>query len=336
MEDSPVINLVILLSFTYFIGSLMISALNEVIASRLSLRNKTLQQGLLRLFFHEDWKRYIRTEFQNSPFVQSLQRKNKRYPAYIPARNFAQTILFHCSLDAESLTTTEMLEKVRSAECPLPSSIKQILEIIILQTDGIVVADKSRLDLILAHVEEFYNSAMDRVSGWYKRKIRKISFTLSLSLAVILNIDTVKITNDTLRNPQQLRETASKISEGVLSGHIAIASDSVKISDTAGRVVIQASVKSPTAADSGAKSTVEPIKKLAIVYEQYAGYRLGYVSWNEAIDEWSGMNFFIKLMGVLLTTFALQLGSNYWFDLLNKAVNIRAAGKKPVTGDKII
>lgn len=335
MEDNPVINLVILLSFTYFIGSLMISALNEVIASRLSLRNKTLQQGLLRLFFHEDWKKYIRTEFQNSPFIQSLQRKNKRYPAYIPARNFAQTVLFHCSLDAESLTTTQMLQKVRSAECPLPSSIKQILEIIILQTDGIVVADKSRLDLIQTHVEEFYNSAMDRVSGWYKRKIRKISFILSLSLAVILNIDTVKITNDTLRNPQQLRETASKISEGVLSGHIAVAGDSVIISDTAGRVVIRTAVKSP-AADNSKSASSELIKDLAIVYEQYAGYRLGYVSWKEAINEWSGMNFFIKLMGVLLTTFALQLGSNYWFDLLNKAVNIRAAGKKPLANEKIV
>lgn len=37
--------------------------------------------------------------------------------------------------------------------------------------------------------------------------------------------------------------------------------------------------------------------------------------------------FFKKTTGILLTTFALSLGAPFWFDMLNKLVNIRAAGK---------
>ena len=32
---------------------------------------------------------------------------------------------------------------------------------------------------------------MDRVSGWYKRKIRLIAFFIGLGMAVAMNIDTI-------------------------------------------------------------------------------------------------------------------------------------------------
>jgi hypothetical protein len=35
------------------------------------------------------------------------------------------------------------------------------------------------------------------------------------------------------------------------------------------------------------------------------------------------------LIGLLLTTFAVSLGAPFWFDLLNRFVNIRSAGKAP-------
>jgi hypothetical protein len=36
-----------------------------------------------------------------------------------------------------------------------------------------------------------------------------------------------------------------------------------------------------------------------------------------------------KLAGLALTTFAVSLGAPFWFDLLNKFMNIRSAGKAP-------
>ena len=42
----------------------------------------------------------------------------------------------------------------------------------------------------------------------------------------------------------------------------------------------------------------------------------------------------MKLAGLLVTAGALSLGAPFWFDLLNKLVNLRAAGKKPKTPEE--
>jgi hypothetical protein len=36
----------------------------------------------------------------------------------------------------------------------------------------------------------------------------------------------------------------------------------------------------------------------------------------------------------LLTVFAVSLGAPFWFDLLNKLVNLRSAGKPPETASE--
>jgi hypothetical protein len=37
----------------------------------------------------------------------------------------------------------------------------------------------------------------------------------------------------------------------------------------------------------------------------------------------------VKLIGLLLTALAISLGAPFWFDLLNKVISIRAAGRSP-------
>ena len=86
--------------------------------------------------------------------------------------------------------------------------------------------------------------------------------------------------------------------------------------------------------------------RVTALYNNMGGYQMGYTWWDQFWNEWVGRSidpdpatkhtyedcvgvFLLKILGLLLTAFALQLGSNYWFDLLNKAVNLRATGKKP-------
>jgi hypothetical protein len=44
---------------------------------------------------------------------------------------------------------------------------------------------------------------------------------------------------------------------------------------------------------------------------------------------WRGAEIVSKLVGFLLTAFALSLGAPFWFDTLNKLINIRTAGRAP-------
>ena len=43
------------------------------------------------------------------------------------------------------------------------------------------------------------------------------------------------------------------------------------------------------------------------------------------------VRWFTKLLGILVTTVAVSLGAPFWFDLLNKLVNLRMSGDKPTT-----
>lgn len=44
---------------------------------------------------------------------------------------------------------------------------------------------------------------------------------------------------------------------------------------------------------------------------------------------WYRTTFWPKLIGLLITAFALSLGAPFWFDMLNKVINIRSAGRAP-------
>jgi hypothetical protein len=56
-------------------------------------------------------------------------------------------------------------------------------------------------------------------------------------------------------------------------------------------------------------------------------------SWSELDTDLRGFagldGFLTKLFGLLLTAGAVSLGAPFWFDLLNKAVNLRATGRPP-------
>ena len=43
-----------------------------------------------------------------------------------------------------------------------------------------------------------------------------------------------------------------------------------------------------------------------------------------------GAEWLAKLLGLLITAFAVSLGAPFWFDTLNKFMNIRSAGSSPV------
>jgi len=53
------------------------------------------------------------------------------------------------------------------------------------------------------------------------------------------------------------------------------------------------------------------------------GVPLGWSRATAPHDFWSGLG---KVLGLLVTGFAVSLGAPFWFDLLNKVSNLRGAG----------
>jgi hypothetical protein len=43
------------------------------------------------------------------------------------------------------------------------------------------------------NIEDWYNTAMDRVSGWYKRRTHLALFVIGLVIAIVLNVDSIRV-----------------------------------------------------------------------------------------------------------------------------------------------
>jgi hypothetical protein len=76
-----------------------------------------------------------------------------------------------------------------------PNNFKQLLKNIWAQSqENIAVFEKK--------VEGFYNNAMDRATGWYKKKIRMILLVLGLGLPLLWDIDSIKIATAALTDKE--------------------------------------------------------------------------------------------------------------------------------------
>jgi hypothetical protein len=107
---------------------------------------------------------------------------------------------------------------------------------------SMIDAAVSDVDALKVHVEDWYNSAMDRVSGHYKYRTQLMLFGIGLVLATGLNADTINIVQQLSRSPA-LRESV-----------VAAAAETAKNSGDAAK---------PAAGSTGGSGVQAEIQKVA-------------------------------------------------------------------------
>src|SRR6266446_8357061 len=145
------------------------------------------------------------------------------------------------------------------------------------------------VDRLKTQIEIWFNNGMDRASGWYKRKTQWIQFFLGLSLVILLNIDSVHIGRSLFAVNSPMRASLVESAKSF--------------------------VAQPGGTNKSMKDAIDAISSASLP-----------IGWSEfpKPDQWPTM-----VVGWLITAFAVSLGAPFWFDLLNKFVNIRASGKAP-------
>ncbi|WP_144241185.1 hypothetical protein [Fimbriimonas ginsengisoli] len=158
------------------------------------------------------------------------------------------------------------------------------------------------IDKVRHHLELWYEATMERASGWYKKRIQMITFCVAFGIVLVANADSLMIFERLWANPAQRQ---------ILAG--------------------QAQVEGKTLA--GAPSELKDESKKAVA--DLLGWS-GPVNWNASDYKPSnpnrfpmGFEWFYKLIGLAITAFAASLGAPFWFDILNRFMNIRTTGASP-------
>lgn len=277
-----VIAVLIGMSFLYFVLAVLCSGVKEYIAAKLNLRARTLEQAIGRMLddAQQSGTGKLKEEFYSHPLIQGLAQEGKT-PSYIPAQYFS-TVL-EAVLKARKIAGTDLSAMIQN----LPEGkLKQ-------QLSAIAGRAGNEAAALRTEVERWFDTTMDRVSGWYKRQAQKIVLGVAFALVIAMNADSCAVFRALWQN-SSLRDT-----------------------------VVAAAVQAQQNTSAG--EATQQLKDLQKLDQLPLG-------WNSsAVKGYQSVDWLIKLAGLLLTAFATTLGAPFWFDAMNKLVNLRLNGSPPET-----
>ena len=149
-----------------------------------------------------------------------------------------------------------------------------------------------------ANIEAWFNSGMDRVSGWYKRKTQWILFWIGLVLAVGLNINTLTIADHLYQNEAARTQLADRATRSV--------------QPTALPTVAGGATPSQTDPVPAGNPQQQPIPTAAQAVDEFEKMNLpiGWSNWSRPKNtQW--FSWIILAFGWLLTAFAASMGAPF-------------------------
>jgi hypothetical protein len=310
MFGSAVLDVSIGLVLVFLMFSLGLTAVQEAIEGFRKTRARDLARALRELLDDRKGSGVLQI-FYDHPLIYSLYRDSKgvgqtwgrhKGPSYIPARNFALAII--------DLVENEKAMADNTAVKTVYNLAKKV--------------GGDDLDRVRKELEAWYDSAMDRAAGWYRRRTQLSLLLLGLTVSVALNINTLIIARHLAVN-EDLRK--------------AVVASAATIPDDMKHVNQSGIDKS---ADAG---SVLPVLDEHQVMElskrlRDAGLPIGWSEKSlEAIAELNPSNaspgtwymtplyWMVIVLGYVITAVAGMLGAPFWFDVLNKIMVIRSTVK---------
>ncbi len=186
MFGSTVLEVAVGLTFCYATVALIVSTVQEALASALRMRARTLVDGIRSMLNDSSFTGLARAVYDHAlvnPHDAAPARAGALAgkPAYIEPRHFAIALM-----EAIQSIPGDFAQLGRDIDAIENEAVKRALQGFYQRAAG----DATRFEAAIA---AWFDSAMERVSGAYKRRAMMISLLLSMLLAVLFNIDSIHL-----------------------------------------------------------------------------------------------------------------------------------------------
>lgn len=341
------------MAFTYLLLAILVSGVQEFISNVLKMRGKTLKKGIDSLLCGSGNDTGLLEKIYQHPAIDILRNK-QRLPSYIPKASYAVALV-------DTLVRSYGIAKPLFSG--LPEAVSRMPDGPLKHSLGLLIAQAGQSEARLqALIEAQFDTVMDRVSGWYKRKTQCWMLVIAVVLAGALNVDSFLIAGR-LAHDENLRRTVVAQAEIQLKA-------SLPATEGAAKPTVKPDEKKPAAGemaqpqagtdktdskpnkdtkpgattDAGTTNTDTPAAKISKQMDAMLDSALpigwpmkdGQLSSNcmnnkgETYDcTLSDLSWWLRILGWLLTAFAVSLGAPYWFDALSRLISLRTAGIKP-------
>jgi len=331
------LNLIIVLVFVYFLLSLICVSLQELKANLINERSKDLEKWIkdtfnskssgfkksnesaLTAFFKkillgknrkvDFFSKGLGDKIWNNILVDGLTREG-RTASYIPKEVFVSALLDEiyygsddsnpdkcekCGRDIQIYNPKNpydfsLLQKaIENPAVNLPIPLQRVIKQIYFESH-------QNLETFKMRMERWFEMAMERNTGTYKKKAQKWTLIFSVLVTISFNVDTLTLANFLYHNEEITANIANSVETKLIEMQ-----------------------------DANPEQKDELQKHAQEIKEYYKTLN----NLNLPIG-WKGVNFHSKFIpGWIITIFAVSLGAPFWFDTLNKMVNLRSAGKMP-------
>jgi hypothetical protein len=347
------------LTLIYLILSLLASEIHELIAALFQFRAKQLKQSIYILlggigklsdvkascqgecklasdFTEELYKNSLIASLLDSPFgFGQLNSKIKYGPSYIPSDIFAialtEVLKEKLTISNDPSLNVDKIKEIltpktspKTENCDAVESAKSIAIILPrrLINNLCELATRAQLKaksneqkepeiyLFQREIEVWFERSQNRTTGTYKRRAKAWLFLIGLITAFFSNANTFNIVSN-LYHQGTVRDAVTQAAVNVVDN---CKGQTEATSEEGGNA------QKLDCLDENIKKTIES-DPLPIGWKSEKDFI-------KSIDVTNRANI-LNLLGWIMSAFAIMMGAPFWFDLLNKFVNVRNAGPKP-------
>ena len=367
MFGSVVLDVAIGMAFVYLLLSLIASVLQEMLSAFMQLRPANLERGLRSLFSGDSLNDemdlvnsiydhgLVRGLYSDPKMDSDVTQSNFRkamdqirlgarrligispdkpltisvspllLPAYIPSRTFALTLID--ILNTNKAMGPEAMASIRKFLTEHKDN-KAVEALLTLALDA-----NGDIEMFQRNLEQWYNDAMDRVSGWYKRYTQRALIVIGLLMAVAFNVDSVRV-GRTLWLDRDARQAMVTAAGNYTASHSA-PGKTVDQPDVANQATDNSSTANQGPSDIGKLETqlqtnvkaftdVTTSALLPMGWKHPWGFYEGYF---ERSPKDAFFSTITLLAGWVMTALAISLGAPFWFDTLNRFMVVRSTVK---------
>jgi len=282
--------------FGFLAVSLFTSAAVEVINSFFKLRSRSLVSGIKALMNDPNFTGLARSLYQHAainPRGPGVSAPLRNSPAYIDATQFAGALLDVSGLAAGGAPTPGPagVDELKKRMTTTDPQISQLL-------GGMVDRCNGDLAGVRKEVAAWFDTGMDRVSGAFKRWTQLATFVIALVMAVIINIDSVRVATVLWEQP--------------------MLADQIKLSPA------QAASRDQAIADLA--STLQARLPVGWAPGHFMEQIDEHGAWRTLLDR---DRLPLSILGWLITAVSALFGAPFWFDTLQTVVRLKGSGNGP-------
>ena len=214
--------------------------------------------------------------------------------------------------------------------------LSQLVSSLFSSMDTYLSQGESRLSAARRTVEQWFDDAMDRASGWYKRSTQLWLGVVGLLLACLLNVDTLTVATALWRDPTLRSNVLEQARRYELPSAGAGVSSPAEVAQAIRDLNLELSQDLHLPIGWQTEFYQLPVNETCVWLPQRAGdvwgisTKDGCMQLKEPLSNQSAGPL-AKLLGLLLTAVAVSQGAPFWFDLISKLSNPRGSGAVPPT-----